>query len=167
MSAGNFVISTKELSSVALKIISQVMGVSVGVDIYDVLVKKETGSIDARIAKIELARTNLLEALSAIDEIKTTAEEHKRELASIRASVTAMGKERDQLSADKDLLVQMTATGKDRLRQMLGVPTRLQSILVWFGTFIFGAVASWIVTFAYDIGIKEELGAGWKYIFGS
>lgn len=167
MSPGNISINTKDLSGVALKIIGQAMGVSIGVDLYDMLVKKETGSIDARLAKIEAARANLLEALSAIDEIKTTAEEHQRQLDSIRLSLVQIGQERDELSAERELLVQMTATERDKLRQMLGVPTRLQSILIWIGTFIFGAAASWILTFAYDTGIKDALNAGWKYIFGS
>lgn len=109
----------------------------------------------------------ILDALNAIDEIKDTAEEHKRELAALQVSVAKIGRERDELSADKELLAQMTAAQRGKLRQMLGVPTRLQTILAWVGTFIFGAVASWVLTFAYDTGIKEALSAGWKYFFST
>ncbi|MDV4159222.1 hypothetical protein [Rhizobium brockwellii] len=165
MSVGTISINTKEFSTVLLKALGQVIGGSVGGDVYDAIVKKETGSIDARIAKIEMARSNLLEALSAIDEIKSTAEQHRKELESIRDAVDEMGKERDQLSADKELLIQMTSAEQDRLRQILGVPTRLQSILTWFGTFIFGAVASWFFNYAYDFKIKELL-QGWGAFIG-
>ncbi len=66
-------------------------------------VKKESGDVDKRLAKIEAARENLLEALSAIDDIKATAQEHKKELATIQHSVIEIGKERDKLAADKNL----------------------------------------------------------------
>lgn len=65
-----------------------------------------------------------------------------------------IGRERDKLTADKDLLLQMTSAERDRLRDILGVPTRLQSILIWIGTFLFGAVTSWLLTYAYDAKIK-------------
>lgn len=155
-----------ELSSAAVKVLVQIVGGPIGAELYDAISKRNT-SVDERIAKIELARTNLLEALTAIDEIKTTAEEHQRELLSLQTSVTKIGQERDQLSADRELLVQMTAADKERLRRMLGVPTRLQSTITWVGTFIFGAVTTWLFTLAYDVGIKEALGAGWKYLTGS
>ncbi len=165
LSAGKFTVNTKDASLVALKLVSEVMGVSIGADVYDALVKKESGSIDARIAKIDEARANLLEALSAIDEIKNTAEAHKRELEAIRVSMTKMGIERDQLTADKDLLIQMTATEKERLRRMLGVPTRTQSLIIWCGTFIFGALTTWALTFVYDFRIKELI-QGWMTAAG-
>jgi hypothetical protein len=141
----------------ALKVLAGSMGISLGIDIVDALVNREKGDVDKRLAKIEAARENLLEALSAIDEIKVAAQEHKKELAEIRSSVEEIGKERDKLTADKDLLVQMTAAEKDRLREMLGVPTRLQSLLIWIGTFVFGCLTTWLVTYAYDFKIKELL----------
>ncbi|MCD2183593.1 hypothetical protein [Rhizobium sp. GN54] len=136
-----------------------------GVDLYDAIVKKEVGDVDKRLAKIEAARENLLEALSAIDDIKATAHEHKRELASIQKSVVEIGRERDRLSADRALLAQMTATEKDRLRDMLGMPTRLQSVLIWIGTFIFGGITSWVLSYAYDAKMKGLM-QGWMTSIG-
>ncbi|MDR7145168.1 hypothetical protein [Rhizobium sp. BE258] len=141
-----------------LKVLAGSMGLSLGIDIVEAL-SREKGDVDKRLAKIEAARENLLEALSAIDDIKIAAQEHKKELAEIQTSVKEIGKERDKLTADKNLLVQMTAAEKDRLREMLGVPTRLQSVLIWVGTFIFGCLTTWIVTYAYDFKIKELLRA--------
>ncbi len=48
----------------------------------------------------------------------------------------------------------MTSAERDRLRDMLGVPTRLESILIWCGTFLFGAATTWVLTYAYDTKIK-------------
>ncbi|GCA49916.1 hypothetical protein KGO5_02362 [Sinorhizobium sp. KGO-5] len=75
-------------------------------------------------------------------------------MATIQHSVIEIGKERDKLTADKNLLLQMTSAERDRLRDMLGVPTRLQSILIWCGTFLFGAATTWVLTYAYDTKIK-------------
>jgi hypothetical protein len=160
-----FEVLTVRIFRTVLKIMSGSMGVTVALDLVDALVNNEKGDVDKRIAKIELARENLLEALCAIDEIKMSAQQHKKELAEIRDSVAEIGKERDQLSADKELLVQMTATEKDRLREMLGVPTRLQASLIWIGTFIFGCLTTWAVTYAYDAKIKALM-QGWQTAVG-
>jgi VIT1/CCC1 family predicted Fe2+/Mn2+ transporter len=138
----------------AFRILIGSLGGGLGVDVFDSIVKKESGNVDKRIAKIEAARENLLEALTAIDEIKAAAQEHKNELTSIQRSVVEIGKERDKLTADKNLLLQMTSAERDRLREMLGVPTRLQATLTWVGTFFFGAITSWMLTYAYDSRIK-------------
>ena len=101
---------------------------------FDSIVKKESSDIDKRLVKSEAARKNFLEALTAIDDIKATAQEHKKELATIQNLVVEIGKERDKLTADKNLLLQMTPAEWDRLRDMLGVPTRLLSIFIWIDT---------------------------------
>lgn len=142
------------VSKAAFRIMMGALGGGLGLDVFDSIVKKESGDVDKRLAKIEAARENLLEALTAIDEIKATAQEHKKELVNIQHSVVEIGKERDKLTADKDLLVQMTSAERDRLREILGVPTRLQAMLIWVGTFLFGAVTSWLLTYAYDSKIK-------------
>lgn len=146
VSAGSLTISTRELALFVLKIFTGVVAGPIADDVYVLLVKKEKGAFDERLSKIETARQNLVDALSAIDDMKTAAQQHQAELVAIQDSVMKVGLERDQLSADRDLLAQLTAADKDRLRAMIGAPTRLQSVLIWFGTFIFGAVMSWVLT---------------------
>ncbi|TBZ20991.1 hypothetical protein [Rhizobium leguminosarum] len=156
MSAGNFSgPTTIVLTRAMAKILAASFSGAIGISIDEVLVKKETRDIDSRIAKIETARENLLEAISAIDEIKATAEENKRELAELQKSVTKIGKQKEELTQDRKLLVQLTGAEKDRLRRMLGAPTRFQSIATTVVSFIVGGVASWLLTYAYDFGIKE------------
>lgn len=154
------------INKFALRVILGSLGAGLGVDVFDSIVKKESGDVDKRIAKIEAARENLLEALTAIDDIKATAQEHKKESATIQNSVVEIGKERDKLTADKNLLLQMTSAERDRLRDMLGVPTRFQSIFIWIGTFLFGAVTSWLLTYAYDAKIKSLIEAWLKQVGG-
>jgi chromosome segregation ATPase len=84
------------------KVLAASFSGAIGISIDEVLVKKETRDIDSRIAKIETARENLLEAISAIDEIKATAEENKRELAELQKSVTKIGKQKEELTQDRE-----------------------------------------------------------------
>lgn len=159
-------ILSSRLGKAAFRVFLGSIGGTLGVDVFDFIVKKESGDLDKRLAKIEAARENLLEALTAIDDIKATAQEHKKELVTIQNSVVEIGKERDKLTADKNLLLQMTSAERDRLRDMLGVPTRLQSILIWIGTFLFGAVTSWLLTYAYDAKVKALFDAWSTHVGG-
>lgn len=155
-----------EAGRFAARVLTGAVGFNAVADLIELVAKKEAGNVDIRLAKIEAARDNLLEALNAIDEIKATAQEHKRELQTIQQSVVKIVEERDDLIADKALLEQMTSAERDRLRKMLGVPTRLQSILIWITTFVFGGIVSWLLTYAYDSKVKAwfdalSTQAGW------
>lgn len=161
-----FEIMASRLGRAALRILVGSLGGGLGADIFDSIVRRESGDVDKRLAKIEAARENLLEALTAIDEIKATAQEHKRELEVIRNSVVELGNENDRLAADKKLLVQMTSAERERLREMLGVPTRLQATLMWVGTFLFGSISTWFLTYAYELKVKSLFDILAKHISG-
>jgi uncharacterized membrane protein YdfJ with MMPL/SSD domain len=143
------------LARVAMEQIMRSVGITSTKEIYAALTKTGQNDIDARISKIDIARENLLEALTAIDEMKTSAHANKRELEDLRALVERVGKERDDLVADRELIAKLTAADKDRLRRLLGAPTRLQSVGMGIVTFVFGALVTWGLTYAYDFGIKE------------
>lgn len=130
-------------------------------DLLFTLKKAETSDIDARIAKFDVARENLMEAMAAIDEMKASAESKKQELTDLEKSVAEIGKQRDDLNADRELIARLTSSDKDRLRRVLGAPTRLQSIVTTIASFVFGAIVTWCLSYAYDFGVKDWMHGLW------
>jgi hypothetical protein len=99
-------------------------------------------SIDDRIAKIDAARSNLAEALSAIDELKSAANANK---ADLEAALEQLGQtQAAKTAAERELgAVRKIADADIEVFQRLaGVPTRSQVAKERALGFLFGVIAS-------------------------
>lgn len=113
--------------------------------------------LDERIQKIETARTNLLDALSAVDELERSAQQNKRELEAIAAALQKA--ESQKLSAEEELdsLKKLATLEAGAVRKTFGVPTPRE---VWRDRilgFIFGAITSLLLSAAWDFILKPLL----------
>ncbi|MCH8171846.1 MAG: hypothetical protein IIA70_00845 [Proteobacteria bacterium] len=102
-------------------------------------------TIDERIANIEIAKENLLEALSAMDDMQKTAENQKKELERINSLLEKIQKQKR--SAKKELIEIKKITGVDveTFRKIAKIPSKKD---IWgerMVGFISGIVASAIV----------------------
>lgn len=99
-------------------------------------------SIDERIAKIDAARANMAEALSAIDELKEAANTNK---ADLEAALEQLGQTRAAKSAaERELNVVRKIANSDVevFRRLAGVPSRSQVAKERALGFVFGVIAS-------------------------
>lgn len=106
-------------------------------------------TIDARLAKIEVARRNLAEALEAIDELKSAAEANQAEL------VIALERLRDaqdqRASAEKEVQAvrSIAQTDVEVFRKLAGVPSKMEIAKERLIGFILGVLASVIASFIW------------------
>jgi uncharacterized protein involved in exopolysaccharide biosynthesis len=115
---------------------------------YAELLPKDSAheTIDARLAKIEVARRNLEEALGAIDELKSAAEANRAELA------VALERLRDahiqRATAEKEVQAVQSIAQADVevFRKLAGVPSKSEIAKERLIGFILGVLASVIAT---------------------
>jgi hypothetical protein len=99
-------------------------------------------SIDERIAKIDAARANLAEALSAIDELKAAANANK---ADLEAALEQLGQTQEAHSAavrELSVVRQIADSDVEVFRRLAGVPSPSQIAKERALGFLFGVVAS-------------------------
>jgi hypothetical protein len=111
-------------------------------------------SIDARIKKIDAARDNLFDALSAMDDLKRMATENQEELTSLQTAIKAASEEKEGLAKHNDNLKKLSEIEVGSIRTALGIPTRSQVRLGYFVSFIVGLVTTQLFTFVYDFIAK-------------
>jgi hypothetical protein len=103
-------------------------------------------NIDEKIAKIDLARANLQEALNAIDELKSTAELHKKEVFEFEKKVEEA--KREAVAAD-----QIKQINRDELISLFQLETRrsrlIGSVIGTVVGFLLGILASVAASFIY------------------
>jgi hypothetical protein len=106
-------------------------------------------SVDERIAKIDVARDNLLEGLQAIDELKREAQENKRELAIAIQTIENLEQERSVAEKELRAIRGIADADTSMLRKVIGVPSQTQ---IWkerlFG-FVSGVMASVVASFIW------------------
>ena len=85
--------------------------------------------IDQRLAKIEEAKKNLAEALTAIEDLQTEAQTNSRALSQLTAKLDKAEQRKTVIQRDIDTLRELSKLDAESVRTGLGIPTRLQ---VWF-----------------------------------
>lgn len=117
------------------------------------------GSVDERIAKLDVAREHLADALFAIDGLKHSAEDSKVELAELQRRFAVL--EEQKVSAETKLagIKEVTRTDIEAFRTLAGIPNVRRERLIGF---VSGLTASLIAT-ALIFLVKY----GWGHIFGS
>jgi chromosome segregation ATPase len=121
-----------------------------GRGIYVSLKEEETkGSIDERIAKIDLAKANLLEGLRAIDELKTSAETNKKEAENAIEQINRLSRDKTSLEQELEAIrtvVNSDVTAFQRVAGVLGpAEIRRERLLGFVSGIIASATASGIV----------------------
>lgn len=114
-------------------------------------------SIDERLEKIETARQNLAEALTAMDEMRDVAESNKRDLERLTNSISKAESDKADLNAQLDALKQIAAIDSDAVREALRLPTEVDKWKERIWGFIFGLIAGLIATVVWEMAIKPEI----------
>jgi cell division protein ZapA (FtsZ GTPase activity inhibitor) len=110
-------------------------------------------NIDERIANLDVARDNLVAAVTAIDELKAEAEQNKTELSSALERLRSL--EAQKASAEQELasLRQIASADIAVFQKLAGIPSRRDVIRERLVGFLLGLLASlaaslvwWLVT---------------------
>lgn len=102
--------------------------------------------IDARLARLDHARDNLVAALQAVDELKATAEKNKRELNQALERIEQAQSEKAAAEKDLKSVRQIAETDVEVFKRLAGVPSRSQIGRERFVGFILGVLASVVAT---------------------
>lgn len=106
-------------------------------------------SIDERIAKIDLAKANLLEGLQAIDELKAEAERNKKEVEIAVEQVNRLERNKIDLQSELAAIKTVVQTDVSAFRRVAGVlgpaEIRRERLLGFFSGVVASLVASGII----------------------
>jgi hypothetical protein len=125
--------------------------------LLDRLAPEVRGCIDDRLAKIEIARESLAEALNAMDELKQRAELNKRDLEELNAALKEAQSEKSSVAAELEALKGLSVLDTETVRKALGVPTTVDRWAERTISFVLGAAASTVATLIWEYGLKRLL----------
>jgi hypothetical protein len=117
-------------------------------------------TVDERLAKIEIARHSLQDALGAVESLRTTAEQNKRDLEDLSLAIAKAESEKRGINEQLAALKQIAQFDGGAVRSALGLPTTVD---IWKGyivAFLFGIAASIVAAAVWELLIKPL--AGWK-----
>ncbi|WP_262047910.1 hypothetical protein [Bradyrhizobium sp. Bra78] len=134
----------RDLGVSTLKVRSSRRGVSISMD-------DGSDRLDERIAKIDIARQSLTEALAAMDELKSRAEENKIELELLAQQVERAELDKVNLSGELKTLKDMAALDTESVRKILKLPTQVSIWTERVISFLLGVVASVLASALYDL----------------
>lgn len=123
-------------------------------------------SLDERIAKLDAARKNLADGISAIEQLKVEAEQSKVEVAAAALQVEQLSKDKASLTSKLEAMQTVLRADVDAFRQIAGVPdaaavrreriigfvsgvaaSLVAAAVIWGGTkLVQFAVAAWSAT---------------------
>jgi prefoldin subunit 5 len=117
----------------------------------------DTGSesVDARIEKIDSARESLADALAAMDELKTRAQENKRDLEFLTHQIQRAEVDKASLSEELKTLKDLATLDSDSVRKVLRLPTRVSIWTERVIAFVLGVAASTIASVFYEHVVKR------------
>ena len=117
----------------------------------EISLDEDKGSIDERIKKIEAAKQNLLDGLSAIKELEKEAEKNKYELENALIKLSKI--KTDNLEAELNNIKQVISSDVSTFQKLAGVPTekekRKERIIGFFSGIIASIISAgiiWVVT---------------------
>lgn len=113
-------------------------------------------SIDARLVKIDAARAGLEDALSAMDDLKATAEQNKADLQRLERAIEKAEGQKADLSAELSALKQLAALDSSSVRRALRMPTRVDIWRERIIAFTAGIAASVVATLLWELWIKSQ-----------
>lgn len=134
----------RDMGASPIKFRSSSRGVSISVD-------DGSERLDERIAKIDTARQSLTEALAAMDELKSRAEENKHELEFLTRQVERAELDKANLSGELKTLKNMAALDTEAVRKVLRVPTQVGIWTERVISFLLGVAASVLASVLYDL----------------
>jgi hypothetical protein len=114
-------------------------------------------SVDERIAKIEAARASLLEALSAVDQLKQRADENKQDLEYLTKQIERAEADKATISDELQTLKGLAALDSQAVRKVLKLPTRVSIWTERVIAFLFGVISSIVASYLYDFFVKPHL----------
>jgi hypothetical protein len=106
----------------------------------------QRASVDERIAKIEVAKRNLTEALEAMEELQQAAEENKAELATAIERLGLAQKERSSAERELEAVRGIAQSDIEVFKKLAGVPSRMAIAKERFIGFLLGICASVIAS---------------------
>lgn len=112
-----------------------VMGIEISID-------NSMGSIDERIKKIEIAKQNLIDGLSAIKELETEAENNKNEIKKALLEIQKLRVNKDDLEKELNSIKQVISSDVSSFKKIAGIPTEMQKKRERILGFISGVIAS-------------------------
>jgi hypothetical protein len=98
--------------------------------------------VDERLALIDSARSNLLEGVRAIDELRTVAEKRKREVQEALAEVATLQRDKTSLEQQREALRSVIHADVEAFRVVAGVPSTAAIRRERFIGFLSGVLAS-------------------------
>ncbi len=134
-----FEIFSKIVNRVSL--VADKSGVSVNVE--------KKSSIDERIAKIEEAKTSLLEGVRLIDELKLSAENNKKEAELALSQITKLESDKASLQQELEAIKKIAQSDIETFRKMVGVPSttdiRRERVIGFVGGIVSSLIASGLI----------------------
>lgn len=123
---------------------------------FELKASSDPKNVELRLAKIESARESLSEALAAMDDLKSAAEENKRDLDRLNEAITTAQAEKKGLTAQLDAMKQLAALDSESVRQVLRVPGPVD---VWreriYG-FMSGIVGSLVAQIMWEVFTRKK-----------
>lgn len=123
------------------------------IDIGTYLNQREE-SVDDRLKKIEVAKSNLQDALEAMDELGLQAASHKREFEQLKISLVNLSEKKLSASAELDAIRDLAKLDTGVVQRALGVPSKRQRWAERAFSFVLGFAASFVASIAYEYWLK-------------
>ena len=109
------------------------------------------GSIDERIAKIDAAKSNLMESLEALDELKAQAAANKEEMQRALLAIEQLEKQKTVAQTELNTLKSVSELDSSALKKLFNVPTSSRIWLERFYGLITGILASIIAAYVWNL----------------
>jgi ABC-type transporter Mla subunit MlaD len=119
--------------------------------------KDETEEIDARIAMLDQARDNLAAAIMAVNELKSTAEENKKDVAEALQTLSSIEEDKTNLESKVEAIRQIAQADVTTFRMLARVPSDKDILRERIIGFIMGVIASITAAFliwGISLGLK-------------
>ncbi|MBN8245119.1 hypothetical protein JF546_19045 [Nitratireductor aquimarinus] len=122
------------------------LGFGFAKDVFDEL---RRAPIDERLAKIEEAKHNLTDALTAIEDMQADAQERQRSLKMLTSKIERARSEKTGVEKELEALETLARLDPQGVRKVFRIPTTFQ---VWAGrliSFVLGVVASLVASWIW------------------
>jgi len=114
---------------------------------FNISLGKETEkNIDERIAKIDVARNNLMEGIKAIDELKIEAEQNKQQVSDAINKLSELENNKTNLSNEINSLKSIIQSDVETFRKIANIPSSSERKRERYIGFISGVIASLVAS---------------------
>lgn len=107
------------------------------------------GRIDDRITKIDAARSNLQDALEALDELTSEADRNKRELEDAVKKLEHIKVEHANKSTQLDELKKIAQSDIDTFRTLAGIQNPIKEMIVGFIGGVFASLVASLIWYVF------------------